>query len=234
MTLLAILALGFFLGMRHATDSDHVIAVTTIVSRERTPRAALWIGALWGLGHTVTILLVGGAIVLFGWVIPPRVGLSMEMSVAIMLIVLGAMNLSATLSRINQVAHQHQHATGDAGSGPVAHTHVRGALRPLAIGVVHGLAGSAAVALLVLATIKSASMALLYLGVFGAGTMAGMTLLTLAMSLPIAAMSRRFNNVELLMGRVTGAVSIAFGLFLAYQIGITDGLLVGTPQWSPH
>ena len=84
MTLLAILALGFFLGMRHATDSDHVVAITTIVSRERSPRSALWIGALWGLGHSVTILLVGGAIVLCGWVIPPRVGLSMEMSVAVM------------------------------------------------------------------------------------------------------------------------------------------------------
>src|SRR5438552_12923166 len=87
MTLFAILALGFFLGMRHATDSDHVIAVTTIVSRARSARAALWVGALWGLGHSATILAVGGAIVLFGWIIPPRLGLSMEMSVAVMLIV---------------------------------------------------------------------------------------------------------------------------------------------------
>jgi high-affinity nickel-transport protein len=237
MTLLAILALGFFLGMRHATDSDHVVAITTIVSRERTPRAALWIGALWGLGHSVTILLVGGAIVLLGWVIPPRVGLSMEMSVAVMLIVLGVMNLSSALSRIGQVAHKHSHL------GPVAspghdheheRVHVRGPLRPLAIGVVHGLAGSAAVALLVLATIKSASMALLYLAIFGAGTVAGMMLLTLAMAVPISALSRRFDNLELGLSRVTGLVSIAFGLFLAYQIGIGDGLLVGTPQWSPH
>ncbi len=235
MTLLAILALGFFLGMRHATDSDHVVAITTIVSRERSPRAALGIGALWGLGHSVTILLVGGAIVLFGWVIPPRVGLSMEMSVAVMLIVLGAMNLSSLLSRIGQAAHSHAHATPPAPPSPEhEHAHVRGPLRPLAIGVVHGLAGSAAVALLVLATIKSASMALLYLAIFGAGTVAGMMLLTLAMAVPISAMSRRFDNLELGLSRVTGLVSIAFGLFLAYQIGITDGLLVGTPQWSPH
>ena len=89
MSLLAILALGFFLGMRHATDADHVVAVTTIVSRERSPRSAIGIGALWGLGHTATILLVGGAIVVFGLVIPPRLGLSMELSVACMLIVLG-------------------------------------------------------------------------------------------------------------------------------------------------
>ena len=232
MTLFAILALGFFLGMRHATDSDHVIAVTTIVSRARSARAALWVGALWGLGHTATILTVGGSIVLFGWVIPPRLGLSMEMSVAIMLIVLGAMNLSGALSRINQVAHGHAH--DGAPDESVPHLHLRGPLRPLVIGVVHGLAGSAAVALLVLATIKSAAMALVYLAIFGAGTVAGMMLLTLAMALPISAFSRRFDNVEQLLARVTGLVSIAFGLFLAYRIGVADGLLSGVPVWSPH
>ena len=232
MTLLAILALGFFLGMRHATDSDHVVAVTTIVSRERSPLAALWVGALWGLGHTATILVVGGAIVLFGWVIPPRVGLSMEMSVAVMLIVLGAMNLSGALKSIKQAAHKHEHASVD--ESPLPHTHLRGALRPLVIGVVHGLAGSAAVALLVLATIKSAGMALTYLAVFGAGTVAGMSLLTLAMSLPIRVLSRRFDNAEQLLARATGLISLAFGLFLAYQIGIADGLFFGTPNWDPH
>jgi high-affinity nickel-transport protein len=235
MTLLAILALGFFLGMRHATDSDHVIAVTTIVSRERSPLAALWVGALWGLGHTATILVVGGAIVLFGWVIPPRIGLSMELSVAVMLIVLGAMNLSGALGSIKRAAHRHEHEPAlDEASVPHAHVHERGPLRPLVIGVVHGLAGSAAVALLVLATIKSAGLALVYLAVFGVGTVAGMMLLTLAMSLPITVLSARFRNAEQLLARATGLISLAFGLFLAYQIGITDGLLVGTPNWDPH
>jgi sulfite exporter TauE/SafE len=233
MTLFAILTLGFFLGMRHATDSDHVIAVTTIVSRARSARAALWVGALWGLGHSATILTVGGAIVLFGWVIPPRLGLSMEMSVAVMLIVLGAMNLSGALKQINHAAHRHAHDPR-LDESPAEHVHVRGPLRPLFIGVVHGLAGSAAVALLVLATIKSASMALLYLAIFGAGTLAGMLLLTFAMSLPISALSSRFGNVELLLSRVTGLVSVAFGLFLAYRIGIADGLLVGAPHWAPR
>jgi high-affinity nickel-transport protein len=217
MTLFALLALGFFLGMRHATDSDHVIAVTTIVSRARSARSALWIGALWGLGHTATILSVGGAIVLFGWIIPPRLGLSMEMSVAVMLIVLGAMNLSGAGSSIG---HQH--------------LRLRGPLRPLVIGVVHGLAGSAAIALLVLATIKTASVALVYLAIFGLGTIAGMMLVTLAMSLPVAVLAARFSNLERLMGRVAGVVSIAFGLFLAYRIGVTSGLLLGTPSWTPH
>src|SRR5204863_6415616 len=130
MTLFAILALGFFLGMRHATDSDHVIAVTTIVSRAKSARAALWIGALWGLGHSATILTVGGAIVLFGWVIPPRLGLSMEMLVALMLIVLGVMNLSGALKQIDGVAHQHRHQQ-QLDQDPPQHVHVRGPLRPL-------------------------------------------------------------------------------------------------------
>jgi cytochrome c biogenesis protein CcdA len=230
MTLLAILALGFFLGMRHATDSDHVVAVTTIVSRERSPIAALWVGALWGLGHTATILFVGGAIVLFGWVIPPRVGLSMEMSVAIMLIVLGAMNLSGALKGLGQAAGQ-KHAPE---VGALPHLPAKRPLRALIIGVVHGLAGSAAVALLVLATIKSAGSALVYLAVFGAGTVAGMMLLTVAMSLPLRLLSQRFTNAERLLARATGVLSIAFGLLLAYQIGISDGLLLGTPRWDPR
>ena len=224
MTLIAVLVLGFFLGMRHATDADHVVAVTTIVGRKRTTRAALAVGALWGLGHSVTLLVVGGAIVLFGVVIPPRLGLSMEMSVAVMLIVLGAMNLSGALRSIDRAAH--------GASAPELEE--RHALRPVVIGVVHGLAGSAAVALLVLATIREAAWAVFYLAVFGIGTVAGMMLLTTAMAMPIAAASRRFGSVERRLAHATGVLSIAFGLFLAYRIGIVDGLFLGQASWSPH
>src|SRR6516164_11757119 len=91
--------------MRHATDADHVVAVTTIVSRERSARAALAIGGLWGLGHSVTILGVGGAIVVLGLIIPPRVGLGMEMSVAAMLVVLGITNLTGAIRPLEQAAH---------------------------------------------------------------------------------------------------------------------------------
>ncbi len=92
-SLAAVLALGFFLGMRHATDPDHVIAVSTIVSRYRRPWHAALIGIAWGIGHTLTILAVGGGIILLGWVIPARVGLSLEFSVGVMLMVLGALAL---------------------------------------------------------------------------------------------------------------------------------------------
>src|SRR3974390_3695664 len=91
---LAILAIGFLLGSGHATDPDHVIAVSTIVSRERSLSKASLIGAFWGLGHTITIVAVGVPIILFNLVIPPRVGLTMEFAVSLMLILLGILNLN--------------------------------------------------------------------------------------------------------------------------------------------
>src|SRR5215475_9911016 len=120
---LSIIALGFFLGMRHATDADHVVAVTTIVSRERSVRSAALIGVLWGLGHTITIFLVGSLIILFGIIIPPRLGLTMELSVGLMLILLGILNLSGMMRWITQnfaggTAHTHAHS-----HGKIVHTH---------------------------------------------------------------------------------------------------------------
>ena len=116
-TLLSIIVLGFFLGMRHATDPDHVIAIATIVSRQRSIRQAAVIGILWGLGHTITILIVGSSIILFGLVIPPRIGLSMEFSVGLMLILLGVLNLSGMMRWITETftpmpleRHPHSHA----------------------------------------------------------------------------------------------------------------------------
>src|ERR1700691_5125412 len=113
--LVSIIALGFFLGMRHATDPDHVIAVTTIGSRQRGIRPAALIGVLWGLGHTITIFLVGSAIILFGVVIPPKLGLTMELSVGLMLILLGILNLTGFTRWITEqftpvgAAHAHAH-----------------------------------------------------------------------------------------------------------------------------
>src|SRR6202046_4198335 len=126
--LISIIALGFFLGMRHATDPDHVIAVTTIVSRQRSMRHAALIGALWGVGHTITIFLVGSAIILFGVVIPPRLGLTMELSVGLMLILLGILNLSGFIRWITETftpqhseRHLHSHGIGNS-----AFSHSRG------------------------------------------------------------------------------------------------------------
>ena len=121
-TLFSIIAIGFFLGMRHATDPDHVIAVTTIVGNQRSAGRAALIGAFWGLGHTVTIFAVGTAIILFNLVIPARVGLSMELSVGFMLIALGGWNLSSFLQSIPRAILP----AGSAGLSPHSHPHHHG------------------------------------------------------------------------------------------------------------
>jgi high-affinity nickel permease len=265
-TLLSIIALGFFLGMRHATDPDHVIAVTTIVSRQRSIRHAAVIGVLWGVGHTITILAVGSAIILFGLVIPPRIGLTMEFSVGLMLILLGVLNLSGmmrwiteTLTPIQLGQHAHPHGHGDyvhshshGHGGPEKHGHAEDAtpvgwmdrtfgrlgiyqvLRPLAVGIVHGLAGSAAVALLVLTTIRVASWAVFYLLVFGLGTVAGMMLITAAIAVPFKFSETRFARLNRGLGLASGVISLGFGLFIVYQMGFVNGLFTHRPTWVPH
>ena len=239
----SILALGFFLGMRHATDPDHVIAVTTIVTRQRDVRKSALIGAFWGVGHTVTIFLVGGAIILFGVVIPPRVGLSMELSVALMLVLLGYLNLRSFLRSMPPDEHPHDHAhphhshTGERALARadrlLRKASLYQALRPLIVGIVHGLAGSAAVALLVLATIRNAQWAVAYLLVFGLGTIAGMMLITMsiASTFRLAGSSPKFFRR---LAVASGLLSLGFGLLVAWQILVAGGLLTAHPQWTPH
>jgi high-affinity nickel-transport protein len=265
LTFFSIVVLGFFLGMRHATDPDHVIAVTTIVSRQRSIKQAALIGALWGVGHTLTILLVGSAIILFGLVIPARVGLTMELSVGIMLVLLGILNLSGilrwmtnTLTPPGSPSHSHVHSHGDFihnhphSHAPENHGHSETAtsvgwldrnfgrlglyqiLRPLAVGIVHGLAGSAAVALLVLTTIRVSSLAVAYLLVFGLGTIAGMMLITAAIAVPFAASAPRFSRLNRGMSFASGIISLAFGLFIVYQMGFVNGLFTSHPIWNPR
>jgi high-affinity nickel permease len=276
-SLIAILGFGFLLGMRHATDPDHVIAVSTIVSRERSIMKAGLIGALWGVGHTVTILIVGAAIILLGIAIPTRLGLTMEFSVGLMLILLGLLNLTGALTWITDKfspahpkvegshAHLHEHDAklhlhwhthageaqhhGESMAPPrwfdrsAANSTQNGAsrtrlglfhtLRPLFIGLVHGLAGSAAVALLVLSTIHNPKWAVLYLLVFGVGTVAGMMLITVVISLPFSFAGYKFAwlNRGLIVG--SGVLSLAFGVFVCYQIGFVDGLFSSHPTWTP-
>jgi high-affinity nickel-transport protein len=223
MSLITVLVFGFFLGMRHATDPDHVVAVATIVSRKRTLRAAAPIGVLWGLGHTFTILVVGGAIVVLGVVIPPRLGLGMELAVAVMLVLLGALNVRNVFrERAFRPEHHHGHGLGKLSS-----------VRPVLVGVVHGLAGSAAVALLVLGTIREPLLGVAYLLIFGAGTIAGMLIITVALAMPIVAAARRFEGLHRALALLTGIASILFGVFLVYDIGFVHGLFAARPVWTP-
>ncbi|HEY2459571.1 MAG TPA: hypothetical protein VGI16_02135 [Candidatus Acidoferrum sp.] len=252
MTAIAIIMLGFFLGMRHATDPDHVIAVTTIVSRQRSVRHAAWIGVLWGCGHTLTIFLVGSAIILFGVVIPPRLGLTMELSVGLMLILLGILNLWGPPSLRFGASAGSPHSHGASAEFPPSHGHTENAtpvswmdrqfknlgvyqtIRPLVVGIVHGLAGSAAVALLVLTTIRNPYWAIVYLLVFGIGTVAGMMTITAAIALPFTYSSAHFSRINRGMGIASGLISVGFGLFIVYQMGYVNGILTSHPSWTPH
>lgn len=217
------LALGFLFGLQHATDPDHVVAVATIVSRTRRLDAGMLVGAFWGVGHTATIVTVGMAIILFNLTVTPTVGLSLELGVALMLMTLGVFRIVRLMRERN----------GDEGTRPDETLGFRSALqtvgpgqaaRSVGIGLVHGLAGSAAVALLVLSTVRSPYAAAAYLLLFGLGTIVGMAAITAVLSLPFRAPLPALNRV-LAMG--TGIASFAFGLYLTVHIGFVDGLLLG-------
>ena len=276
--LASLLFLGFFLGMRHATDADHVVAIATIVSRQRTLRGSALIGGAWGVGHTLTILAVGGAIILFGVVIPARVGLAMEFAVGIMLVLLGLLTLTGMSRVIREAAgsragmvmhahdhsahpypHEHAHAHGDYvhqhahGHGADDHGHPDDQtplarmdrrlggltlyqwLRPLVVGIVHGLAGSAAVALLVLAAVRDPGWAMAYLLLFGAGTIIGMMVITMALAAPFAFSWTRLPRFNWQLRVASGLISFGFGLLLIYEIGFAaGGLFTADPSWRPH
>jgi high-affinity nickel-transport protein len=199
---------SLLLGMRHATDPDHIVAVSTIVNGERFAWRSSWIGVMWGLGHTLTIFVVGGAIILFKLAFTPRLGLSLEFCVALMLIALGYLNLTRR--------------------GPLPKTVPQ--LRPFLVGVVHGMAGSAAATLLILPLIDDPRWALLYLGVFGLGTVTGMAMVTVAIAAPSIYAGARLAGMQRGIRVASGAVSLAFGAYLGYKIGFVDGLFIAQPR----
>src|SRR5271165_1257099 len=225
---LAISLLGLFLGMRHATDPDHVIAVSTIVSKQRGVARAGLIGVIWGLGHTL---------ILFKVAIPARLGLAMELSVGLMLILLGFLNLTGVLQRMmarilpGSAASSDENAAAPSTTAPMGLFSI---LRPLVVGIVHGLAGSAAVALLVMTTIQDPWWEIGYLLIFGLGTVIGMMLITALIALPFVYTARKLSWWNRGMAVASGLLSVAFGVFLSYRIGIVDGLFGAHPHWIPQ
>lgn len=236
-----VLLVGLLFGLRHATEADHIAAVGAIVSERRGWRRALSAGTLWGLGHTASILAAGAFVVALHVAIPDRLARLFELLVAFMIVGLGGAALARAL-RDRPDAHVHLHAHGgrlhrhlhfhgpedahrpegegrvprpDAAHGHAAHAAAAG-LKPLLVGLMHGLAGSAALTLLVLAQIRSAALGLLYLGVFGAGSIAGMAAMSLALALPFAATSS-WPAVNRTIRIAAGAASLAFGLFYAWS-----------------
>ena len=212
MSLFLTFVASLLLGMRHATDPDHIVAVTTIVSRERSVAKAAGIGAVWGLGHTITLLLVGGAIIAFKIGFNARLGLSMELCVAVMLIVLGLLNLFDVKMSVGAPSTS----------------------RPFFVGVVHGLAGSAAAALLIVPLMDDPRWAALYMVTFGLGTIVGMSIVTISIATPSLLAAAHMPSLQRSLRLASGAVSLVFGLYLAHKIGFADGLFTSDPRWTPR
>ncbi len=203
-----LLWLGFLLGVRHACDPDHVVAVTAILGRTRRLGQALRIGAFWGIGHTATLLGVGVAMVLFGVSMPSGAAVALELVVAAMLVLLGA----GALRGIRAAAPSEGVLLEPAPPPPPT------TLRPLAIGLVHGLAGSGALVLLATAEIRSRGGALAYLALFGVGTVLGMMTITLILAAPFVYGARRLAVARTLIVRGAGALGIALGLVIAWRV----------------
>ncbi|HEX8503013.1 MAG TPA: hypothetical protein VF659_20685 [Pyrinomonadaceae bacterium] len=236
---LPLLALGFALGLKHATEADHLVAVTTVVSEHRSVWRAVAVGGLWGLGHTAALFAAGGLLVLLRVTIPEGVRVGLELAVALMIVLLGTRILYLVLRRRRDVhvhahahdggrthTHLHFHTPSDAHptEAPHAALHARHrglwGWRPFAVGVVHGLAGSAALTLVVLADVMRGGSRLLgvaYLLIFGLGSIGGMLLMSAFIGLPFALAAGRFRRVDAPVRLLAGALSVAFGLYYAWR-----------------
>jgi len=234
-SLLTMLGLGLVLGLRHALDPDHVAAVSTIVSESKSMRRSSLVGTFWGLGHTVSLLVAGILVIVLKFEISPRLASWMEFAVALMLILLGGRSLLKSVRGFKVHVHQHRH---DGTEHVHVHIHRPGeqhkhrhrhliklGTRPFLIGLVHGMAGSGALTILVLATIPSALAGLVYMAVFGLGSIGGMFLMSALISVLFVLTGRRFSVISQALQMMVGLFSLSFGLFLVWQYGFRDGLL---------
>jgi ABC-type nickel/cobalt efflux system permease component RcnA len=230
-SLLTTLGLGLLLGIEHALDADHVVAVSTMVSQHRSLRRVALVGIVWGLGHTLTLFLVGLAVILLRVQIPERLALSLEFAVGIVLVTLGAVILRGYLTkRIHAHAHRHgdtlhMHFHSHAAAEGHDHAHEPPRFRrSLLVGMIHGLAGSAALMLLVLASIRDPIWGLLYILIFGAGSVLGMLGISTALGLPFVLTVERFATIHQRLSIAVGLASIAYGAWIMIHVGIGDGL----------
>lgn len=232
-----VLLLGLVYGLKHATEADHIVAVSTIVSEHRKLSHAATVGVLWGVGHTMTLLIAGAAMLALRMTIPESIANWLEFGVALMIIVLGALAVRRALQRRGDF-HVHKHSHGDhvhshvhfhdpenehAGS-PEKHSHAIGGvgIKPVIVGAIHGLAGSAALTLLVLTQIRSSLLGLVYLGVFGIGSIFGMLLMSGLVGLPFVVSSRKLVGIHYSLQLLAGALSIVFGIWYAYETGVLN------------
>ena len=238
MTAFSILVVGLLLGVKHATEADHLAAVATLATRQGSLGQALRQGVAWGIGHTMALMLFGGAVLWLGQVISPELEQALETAVGAMLVVLGADVLRRLVrDRIHFHAHRHDlrtahfHAHSHRGEGPhraSAHRHPhprRWPFRALAVGIMHGLAGSAALVVLTLQTIPSVGLGLGYIALFGLGSIAGMALLSIVIAVPLKLSSSYLTRAHHAMTALVGAVSCALGIAMIVQVGDLKALL---------
>ena len=235
----ALLGLGLVFGLKHATEVDHVVAVSAIVSEHRSVFRSALVGGLWGAGHTASLVIVGVAVLVFQVAIPASVAKWLEFGVALMIITLGVIAVFRVMRKRADVhlhrhshdgqshvhIHFHEHETPHVGVAS-AHSHAISEIgfKPLLVGAMHGLAGSAALTLLVLTQIRSVWLGLVYLAVFGIGCTLGMLLVSGLIGLSFALSAQRISRLNFGLQTIAGALSIAFGLWYAYEVGIANNL----------
>lgn len=235
-----VLVLGLLVGMRHALEADHVAAVAALTARSRDLRGALSLGAAWGLGHTLTLFAAGTVVLSLDGVMPGRIAHLFEFAVGIMLVLLGADLLRRLIAaRVHFHMHRHGdgtthiHAHSHAGEADHAasrhdHVHARGLpVRALAVGLMHGLAGSAALILLTAGQIDSLLWALAYLALFGIGSLIGMAALSVVIAIPLQRLARSLSWAHNALGAAVGLGTIGLGAWIAFRIGIVEGLTLG-------
>jgi sulfite exporter TauE/SafE len=222
----SLLALGLLLGLKHALEADHVSTVATLASRSASTRQTLGVAAAWGLGHAASLALLGTALAVLGATLPERVARILELAVGLILVALGIGVLRRLMGKSIHVhvhehdglRHLHAHAHEAAAAGhPAGHDHVHVPLpwrRSLAIGGVHGLAGTAAITVLALPVARSVAQALLYLTVFGIGSMLGMLALSFVVSLPFSAAGRHLGRIGVGLQALLGAADLAIGAWV--------------------
>ena len=215
----SLLALGFILGLRHATEADHLAAISTIVTERRSLLSSSLVGAFWGLGHTLALLIAGVGVLLLRYQMTDRMAHAFELCVGIMLVILGANVLRTLVHR--GTSHRHPHTT------VASHSHSEAWLvaRPLLVGMVHGLAGSAPLLLLTLTVVSSPLAAFSYIGVFGVGSMMGMSIMSLVLGVPARLTVEHFASTHLALRCLSGLFSVAIGLFIVYENGVLNRLL---------
>jgi ABC-type nickel/cobalt efflux system permease component RcnA len=241
---IALLGLGVVFGLKHATEVDHVVAVSAIVSEHRSVFRSALVGGLWGVGHTASLLVVGVVVLVFRAAIPAPVTRWLEFGVALMIIALGVLAMVRLLRRRADVhLHKHthdgqshlhvhfhevttRHSHGHDQDQSSTHTHAVATIgiKPVLVGTMHGLAGSGALTLLVLTQIESVWLGLLYLGIFGLGSIVGMLLMSALIGFPFALTSRNLSGLHHRLQAAAAGLSISFGLWYAYQTGLVSGL----------